>query len=63
MSWVLPGVREVLASLLLLVSALIALDFPALLLPAKATSQPKSAGALLKALADCKNSALLKLSF
>jgi hypothetical protein len=42
---------------------LMALDLPALLLPAKATSQPKSAGALLKALADCKNSVTLKLSF
>lgn len=63
MSCVLPGVREVLASLLLPVRALIALDLPALLRPAKATSQPKSAGALLRALADCKNSVLLKLSF
>ena len=35
--------------------ALIALDLPALLRPAKATSQPKSAGALFSALADCKN--------
>lgn len=63
MSCVLPGVRDVLANLLLPVSALMALDLPALLRPAKATSQPKSPGALLRALADCKNSVLLKLSF
>jgi hypothetical protein len=62
MSCVLPGVREVLANFVFAVSALIALDLPALLLPANATSQPKSAGALLKALADCKNSVTLKLS-
>lgn len=63
MSCVRPGVRDVLASFRLPVSALMALDLPALLRPAKATSHPKSAGALLSALADCKNSLLLKESF
>ena len=40
MSCVRPGVREVRASFLFPVKALIALDFPELDLPAKATSQP-----------------------
>lgn len=61
MSWVRPGVRDVLASFPLSVKALIALDFPEFDRPAKATSEPVSGGALLIALALCKNVARRKL--
>src|SRR6516164_6634937 len=43
-SWVRPGVREVLARLLRLVSALIRLDLPTLERPTKAISSPLMAG-------------------
>ena len=42
MSWVRPGVREVRAKLFWPTIALIALDFPELERPAKATSKPLS---------------------
>ncbi len=62
MSWVRPGVRDVLASFPLSVKVLIALDFPEFDRPAKATSEPVSGGALLIALALCKNVARRKLT-
>lgn len=60
-SCVRPGVLLVRASLLLSVSVLIALDFPAFERPAKATSEPDSAGHSLMLGALVKKRAVRKL--